>query len=98
MRPNPIRLALQPSRSERKCCRADGLRRQTARLASRPCGRETVMCDPDGWFVRRALLQAFNTETTKNHGAARSRSDDKSPQAVLYSSAWNLNIRPLMQR
>lgn len=33
--------------------------------------------------VRAVLLQAFNTETTKNHGAARSGSDDKSPQAVL---------------
>ena len=33
--------------------------------------------------VRSVLLQAFNTETTKNHGAARSGSDDKSRQAVL---------------
>jgi hypothetical protein len=35
------------------------------------------------WFVRRALLQAFNTETTKSHGAVRGGSDDISPQAVL---------------
>jgi len=33
--------------------------------------------------VRAVLSQAFNTETTKNHGAARSILDDKSPQAVL---------------
>ena len=33
--------------------------------------------------VLAVLSQAFNTETTKNHGAARSSSDDKSPQAVL---------------
>ncbi len=33
--------------------------------------------------VRSVLSQAFNTETTKNHGAARSISDDKSPQAIL---------------
>ena len=33
--------------------------------------------------VRADLLQAFNTETTKNHGAARSGSDHKSPQSVL---------------
>ena len=28
--------------------------------------------------VRAVLLQAFNTETTQNHGEARSGSDDKS--------------------
>jgi hypothetical protein len=40
--------------------------------------RETVVSDN---AVRAILLQAFNTETTKNHGAARSGSDDKSRRA-----------------
>ena len=33
--------------------------------------------------VRSVLSQAFDTETTKNHGAARSILDDKSPRTVL---------------
>ena len=46
-------------------------------------GRGSVVCDNAVWSVRAVLLQAFNTETTKNHGAARSGSDDKSPRAVF---------------
>ena len=40
--------------------------------------------------VRAVLLQAFNTETTKNHGAARSGSDDESPQAILQQSRMEI--------
>jgi hypothetical protein len=59
----------------------DGLRRQTARLANRSCmramgagaapgglrsgGRGAGLCDIDGWFVRHARSQAFNTKTSR---------------------------------
>src|SRR5271170_1538786 len=61
----------------------DGLRRQTPTFPNRWCWRGAVMSANAVRSVRAALLQAFNTETTKNHGAARSGSDDKSPQAVF---------------
>ena len=41
------------------------------------------MCDRAVGSARLVLLQAFNTKTTKNLGAARRGSDDKSPHAVL---------------
>jgi hypothetical protein len=61
----------------------DGLQRQTATFPNRSCWCGAVMSDNAVWSVRAVRLQAFNTEITKNHGAARSGSDDKSPQAVL---------------
>ena len=52
--------------------------------------------------ARLAQLQAFNTETTKIHGAARRCSYDKSMQASFSRRAWKLNSRasrrPLMRR
>ena len=42
-----------------------------------------VVCDNPGSSVRSVMLQAFNTEGTKDHEAAQSGSDDKSAQAVL---------------
>jgi hypothetical protein len=40
--------------------------------------------------VRGVLLQAFNTKSTKDHGAARSDSDDESAQAVLQQSGMEI--------
>jgi hypothetical protein len=31
-----------------------------------------IVCDIPGWSVQAVLLQAFNTENTKDHEAARS--------------------------
>ena len=42
------------------------------------------MSDNAVWSVRAVLSQAFNTETTKNHGAARS---------ILYQPAERLTHR-----
>jgi hypothetical protein len=42
-----------------------------------------VFCDISEAPVRAVLLQAFNTESTKDHGAARSGLDDKSTKPVL---------------
>ena len=51
--------------------------------------------------VLAVLLQAFNTETTENHGGARSGSDDESPQAVLQQPRmeieWLLSRTRLME-
>jgi len=56
------------------------------------------MFDNAVWSV---LLQAFNTETTENHGGARSGSDDESPQAVLQQPRmeieWRLSRTLLME-
>ena len=56
------------------------LQRNTARAANRSCVRSVAVWDNP---VPVVLLQAFNTATTKNHGAARSGSNDTSPRAVL---------------
>lgn len=46
-------------------------------------GLERSSATSPGPSLRVVLLQAFNTERTKDHGAARSGSDDKSAKAVL---------------
>ena len=54
------------------------------------------MFDNAVWSVLAVLLQAFNTETTettKNHGGARSGSDDESPQAVLQQPRMEIEWR-----
>jgi uncharacterized protein YfiM (DUF2279 family) len=53
-----------------------------------------VVCDIPSSSVRGVLLQAFNTESTKEHGAARSRSDDESAQAVLQQSGMEIEKQP----
>ena len=59
------------------------------------------MFDNAARSVLAVLLQAFNTENTKNHGEPRSSSDGKSPQAVLQQPRmeieWRLSRTRLME-
>ena len=76
-RTSALRRSYYGDRSGRTAC---GERRRRSRTGVL---RGPVISDNAARPVRAVLLQAFNTETTENHGEPRSGSDHKSPQAIL---------------